>query len=128
MGGSVVAAALILGGQFLPEGMAPAVPQAVSDLVGGESLGRLAAMVLLSALAGLLAGLALPPEGAGGGVSIFRCAVAAGLVGLLAGVAIALMHGGGDLMSMILPAASWTVAMILSGLLTGVIARIFASR
>ena len=130
VGGSVVAAAMVLGGQYLPEGISPPVPGFVSDLLGGQSLGLLATMILLSALSGLFASFALPPEGeeGGRGISIFRCAVAAGLVGLIAGVGISVVRGGSDLAAMVTPTVSWTVALVISGLLTGLTARIFGSR
>jgi hypothetical protein len=128
-GGSVVAAAIILAGQFLPEGIAPAAPAFLVQMAQGASLGLLVAMILLSAVSGLLAGIALPPESeGGGGVSIFRCTVAAALVGLLAGAGISLQQGGSDMATMAVPTASWTVSLILCGLLTGIIARMFASR
>lgn len=127
--GSVVAAALILGRQSIPENLSPPVPEVISQSLGGPSFGLLAVMIALSALAGILASLALPPEGEKStGVSLFRCAVAAGLVGLLAGVGIALVRGGSELAVMAVPAASWTIALVLAGLLTGLVARVFGSR
>ncbi len=129
IGGSLVAAGLILGGRFLPSGFVPPVPEPISVLTR-ESLGLLGLLIFLSALSGLFASFALPPAGEGkeGRISIFRCAVAAGLVGLLAGVGIALIRGGADLTSMSLPAATWTAALVLSGLLTGLVARVFSGR
>ncbi len=129
IGGSLVAAGLILGGRFLPEGFVPPVPEPVAALTR-ESLGLLALLILLSAISGLLTSFALPPAGEGGEkrVSISRCAIAAGLVGLLAGVGISLIRGGSDLATMSLPTATWTAALVLSGLLTGLVARIFSSR
>ena len=129
VGGVIVWGALLLGRDLLPEGYAPPVLDVVSRLVGGDNFGLLALMIFLGGLAGLLAGLATPPAGEKGtGVSIFRCTVAAGMVGLLAGVGISLIRGGSDLATMAMPTASWTIALIVAGLLTGAVAKIFAPR
>jgi hypothetical protein len=130
VGGSLVSAGLILGKDVLPRELLPRVPEAISTLTSGESLALVAIMIILSPIAGVLACLALPPSGGNGraGASLFRSTVAAGLVGLLAGVGVAMITGGSDVASMGLITLSWTLSLIVAGLVTGLVARIFASR
>lgn len=129
VGGVIVWGALFLGRDYLPEGYAPPVLDVVSRIVGGDNFGLLALLILLAGLSGLLAGLATPPAGESGTrISVFRCTVAAGMVGLLAGVGISLIRGGGDLATIAMPTASWTIALVVAGLLTGAVAKIFAPR
>lgn len=130
-GGAIVSGVLALAGSFFPEFLVPRAPDLLISVLG-DKLSLVLITVALAGMAGLLGGKARPPlvspeEGetaATPGISVFRCAVAAGLMGLLAGVAISLIQGGFD----IVVTLQWTLCVAAAGLLAAPILSFLARR
>jgi len=121
--GALVGGALVFLSGSLPEPVRLVPPDAVTQIMG-PFLAPLIVVVILSAVGGLLGGVAVPPEGQSAGVSLFRCTVASALLGLLAGVVFTLMAGPFEIMAV----AGWTGALLVSGILTGILGLIFRRR
>jgi hypothetical protein len=108
------------------------VPRAPEILISvlGDKLSLVLVTIALAGAAGLFGGTARPPAAAEGedagarGVSVFRCAVAAGLLGLIAGVLTSLLQGGFDIVITLV----WTISLALCGLVTAPIASLFSRR
>jgi len=132
VGGAIVGVLLAVAGPFFPAMLVPHVPEALASLAG-QRASLVLVMAGLSVAAALFAGMARPAGSAGSGagaaveatgVSIFRCAVAAGLMGLLAGVGVSLAAGGFEIVTTL----AWTVWSAGAGLITAPIARLFAPK
>jgi len=133
--GAILGLTLAFAGGFFPAVAIPHVPEALASVAGGEKLPLVIVVIVLSGLAGLFGGRAKPPalgssigdseaRTTGGGVSVFRCIVAAGLMGLIAGIAFSLAEGGFNLVLTL----GWTLWMALSGLLTAPLASILSRK
>jgi hypothetical protein len=129
VGGAIVSGALLLAGSALPSMLVPRPPGILISVLG-DKLSLVIVTIALAGAAGLFGGAARPPaategEAAGArGVSVFRCAVAAGLLGLIAGVLTSLLQGGFDIVVTLV----WTVSLALCGLVTAPIASLLSRR
>jgi predicted Zn finger-like uncharacterized protein len=124
--GSLIGVAILFLAPMLPPAFRPGMPEAITGALG-SALTVVLFTVALSALGGLLGGIALPPaedERSGSRISVFRCTVATTMLGILAGVGFALVPGPFDIMQVI----SWSAAFLLAGVITSLIGMLLGKR